>query len=239
MRLLIIRHGDPDYENDCLTEKGKKEAALLAEYLKDENIHAVYSSPLGRAKETCRFVTQKKGLSYEEKDWLREFNYGVNLPSGYKANPWDFMPAFWSEKKELYTEEWLYSDIFKNTDTPTRYAFVCKSLDELLEKHGYKRDGKNYRVMRANRDTVALFCHFGIESVLLSHLFSVSPVVLLQHTCALTTSVTTLYTEERERGIAAFRMCGFGDLSHLALGKELPSFSARFCETFDCKEERH
>ena len=26
MLLYIIRHGDPDYENDCLTKKGKKQA---------------------------------------------------------------------------------------------------------------------------------------------------------------------------------------------------------------------
>ena len=31
MRILMIRHGDPDYEHDSLTEVGKKEAALLAE----------------------------------------------------------------------------------------------------------------------------------------------------------------------------------------------------------------
>ena len=31
MRILFIRHGDPDYENDTLTEKGHREAALLAE----------------------------------------------------------------------------------------------------------------------------------------------------------------------------------------------------------------
>ena len=30
MRILLIRHGDPDYENDTLTEKGCREAELLA-----------------------------------------------------------------------------------------------------------------------------------------------------------------------------------------------------------------
>ena len=38
MRILIIRHGDPDYTNDTLTEKGHKEASLLAEKLKHEKI---------------------------------------------------------------------------------------------------------------------------------------------------------------------------------------------------------
>ena len=30
MRLLLVRHGDPDYVHDCLTEKGKREAMIAA-----------------------------------------------------------------------------------------------------------------------------------------------------------------------------------------------------------------
>ena len=30
MRILFIRHGDPDYANDTLTEKGRREASALA-----------------------------------------------------------------------------------------------------------------------------------------------------------------------------------------------------------------
>ena len=33
MRLLIVRHGDPDYSIDSLTEKGWKEAEYLSERL--------------------------------------------------------------------------------------------------------------------------------------------------------------------------------------------------------------
>lgn len=31
MKLLIVRHGDPDYSIDSLTEKGWREAELLSE----------------------------------------------------------------------------------------------------------------------------------------------------------------------------------------------------------------
>ena len=34
MKLLIVRHGEPNYEDDCLTEKGRREATALAERLK-------------------------------------------------------------------------------------------------------------------------------------------------------------------------------------------------------------
>ena len=47
MRLLIIRHGDPDYARDNLTEKGKREAKLLSEMLAKDKIDYLYCSPLG------------------------------------------------------------------------------------------------------------------------------------------------------------------------------------------------
>ena len=53
MRLLIVRHGDPDYSIDSLTEKGWKEAEYLSERLSKLDVKDFYVSPLGRAKDTA------------------------------------------------------------------------------------------------------------------------------------------------------------------------------------------
>ena len=45
MRILFIRHGDPDYINDTLTKKGHREAKLLAERAADLNLGSCYVSP--------------------------------------------------------------------------------------------------------------------------------------------------------------------------------------------------
>ena len=50
MKLHIIRHGDPDYDRDTLTERGWREAELLAERTGKMGISAFYVSPLGRAQ---------------------------------------------------------------------------------------------------------------------------------------------------------------------------------------------
>ena len=84
-----------------------------------------------------------------------------------------------------------------------------------------------------------LFCHFGVECVLLSHNMKISPLVLWHNFVALPTSVTTLITEEREQGKALFRCNAFGDISHLYAGGEPASFQARFCETYSNFDERH
>ena len=115
---------------------------------------------------------------------------------------------------------------------------MTKEFDALLASHGYERDGEYYRAVRPNRDILALFCHFGLECVLLSHLMHVSPMILWHQMCAAPSSVTTVYTEERRAGIANFRVSSFGDTSHLYAGGEEPSFAARFCETYDSEGER-
>ena len=49
MHLIFIRHGDPDYTIDSVTEKGKKELELLADRLAGFNATEFYVSPMGRA----------------------------------------------------------------------------------------------------------------------------------------------------------------------------------------------
>ena len=44
MKLLLIRHGEPDYSIDSLTEKGWKEAELLSEKLCKMKIDEFYVS---------------------------------------------------------------------------------------------------------------------------------------------------------------------------------------------------
>ena len=101
------------------------------------------------------------------------------------------------------------------------------------------REENYYRAVRPNTDAVVLFCHFGVECVMLAHLIGVSPMVLWQGLCAAPSSVTVLSTEERREGIVSFRINTFGDTGHLHAGGREPSFSARFCETFGNSAERH
>lgn len=77
MRLILIRHGDPDYEHDTLTQKGRREAALLAERTKTWKVDDVYTSPLGRARATAQPSLQNWGKEAVILDWAQEFFYLV------------------------------------------------------------------------------------------------------------------------------------------------------------------
>lgn len=241
MRLLIVRHAEPDYERDSLTEKGFREAELLKQRLVKEPLTAIYCSPLGRAQATAAPTLAALGRTAETCDWLREFEGTVvNPQTGKTVHAWDQMPALLNEDAAYYhPTAWRQTALYQTGNAVEKYDAVCAGLDALLARHGYVHDGRVFRVQRENTDTVILFCHFAVEAVMLSHLLHTGPVPLWQGLVALPSSVTELATEEREQGIASFRCSRFGDLSHLYAGGEPASFFARFCETYSNFDERH
>lgn len=239
MKILIIRHGDPDYSIDSLTPQGHIEAKLLAEKMKGMDIKAFYVSPLGRARKTAEYTLNEMGRTAEVCDWLREFSPKVDKPNIAQDVAWDWRPKDWTPVDDFYDlSKWSHVSAMEQAGVPEAYKYVTTEFDKLLAKHGYERDGRYYRAVNANEDTIVLFCHFGLECVLLSHLLGISPMLLWHGFCAAPTSVTTLVTEERERGVAYFRTLQFGDVSHLYMGGEEPSFAARFCETYDTPNQR-
>lgn len=235
MKLVIVRHADPDYTIDSLTLTGRKEAKLLSERLVKLAPFTPYCSPLGRAKKTASYTLKKLGMEAEILPWLTEFEGRVKESNGKENVCWDRLPSYWTEQDIYYTDKWYESDTMSELNVKEKYDAVCKGIDELLAKHGYVHEGRHFRVTNSNHDTVVLFCHFGVEAAIMSHLFSMSPMILWHNFVALPSSVTTIYTEEREEGIATFRTAAFGDLSHLYVKDQKPSFAARFCECFKDK----
>lgn len=252
MKILIVRHGDPDYSIDSLTETGWKEAEACALRMKniDEKcggFRGIYVSSLGRAKDTASCTL--KLLGREDAvicDWLREFWPRIKRPDSKAENEivWDWLPQDWTKESRYYhPTEWKNTPVMKAGGVDVEYDYVCQKLDELLASYGYERckeeDGQYYNVVKPNNDTIVLFCHFGMECLLLSHLIHCSPMVLWHNFCAAPTSVTTIYSEERREGIASFRVHSMGDTSHLYVQGMEPSFSGRFCECYSNVEERH
>lgn len=248
MKLIIIRHGDPDYVNDSLTEKGRREAELLADRVSKMKIDRIYVSPLGRARatmEACLNKMDKEGIKYPDPvtiDWLREFPTLINRPdkTEKKSICWDWMPDDWTAVDEFYDfKRWMDHPVFKEADVESEIRKVYKGFEELLKELGYVRYERYFKAERPNNDTIVFFCHFGLESVLLSYLLNI-PLMLIWHGfIAAPTAVTTIYTEERREGKAYFRVSAFGDTSHLYIADEPPAFSGRFCECFTNEDERH
>ncbi|MBO4762973.1 MAG: histidine phosphatase family protein [Lachnospiraceae bacterium] len=238
MKIIIVRHGDPDYKHDSLTERGKKEAEALSERMKNVKADYCYVSPLGRAKETAAACLPKMHMEAEELVWLREFAPIVERPQK-KGVAWDWLPQDWTEMPHAFDlEKWPEHPALKAAHVEEEAEWICREFAALLEKHGYRKEGKYFKAVHSNNDTLVFFCHFGLECILLSYLLNIPAFVLWHATIATPTSVTTVATEERRDGVAQFRMNAFGDTSHLYAAGIEPSFSGRFRECFTNEDER-
>lgn len=84
-RLYLVRHGatnltaEDRFSGDIgveLSDEGRRQATLLGQRLEQEEITALYSSPLGRTLETARIVATHCELTIEARDALREVSHG-------------------------------------------------------------------------------------------------------------------------------------------------------------------
>ncbi len=240
MRIIFVRHGDPDYANDTLTEKGVREATLLAKRAKDWKVDDVYCSPLGIAKRTAEYTLNEWGKEAVTYEWLKEFFVPVKDPeSGRDRIAWDFMPKYWTNEKELFDkDEWVNAPVMKTGNIQEEYKRVCDEFDKLLLSYGYERDGNYYKTKDGGNGkpqsdkTIVIFCHLGITFALMSHLLSISPLILWQGFFVAPTSVTVLNTEERVPNEAFFRVQTLGCTKHLISGDEPISGSGYFAEVF-------
>ncbi len=106
-RLLFIRHALNDWVGKrvagwtpgvSLNEKGRQQAARLAEWLDDVPLEAIYSSPLERALETAQPIAQSHNLELQIRDTLGETRYGElegkPLEEVMKSDLWEQFRAY-------------------------------------------------------------------------------------------------------------------------------------------------
>ena len=234
MKLMFVRHAEPWYAIDSLTEKGHREAALLAERLSRLDVTAFYTSPLGRARETARYTLEKTERVAEVLPWLAEYRgRAVDPETGRHRIPWDLKPSIWLERDALrHEEDWLSDPIMAQGNVADIWEETKAGLDELLGRYGFVRDGRIWRCDDNKPETLVLFCHFGITAACLGYLLGISPVLLWHTFCAQPSSVTTLITEERVKGECVWRCMQLGDIGHLYAGDEPYSTAALYPECY-------
>ena len=234
MEIIIVRHCEPNYEIDSLTPKGWREAELLSDKLSKMEIDEWYCSPHGRAKDTASCTMKKVGQEAIVYDWLREFKGTVKYDFLDKPiRCWDMLPSYWTKEEKYYSrDDWYKADLIQAGNTGAEYKWVTEEFDKFLAERGYVHESGCFRVEKANHKRIVFFCHFGVSCVLLAHLLGVSPYTFFQGFVMQPSSVTSVVTEEREEVIASFRIRSYGDVSHLYVADEEPSFMARFCECF-------
>ncbi len=186
--IILARHGETEWNvNEVfrgridikLNETGIKQAELLAEYLSNTKIDAIYSSPLKRAVKTAETIAGYHKLDVEIAPGLIDFDYGK----------WQGLPH--QEVKDKYKElyaEWINS--------PNRVKIPAgESLNDVRKRAMSVVDD----VIAKYKGAVVLVAHRVVNKVLIcallgldnSHFWNIR-----QDTCGITT-----FSYENERFI--------------------------------------
>lgn len=235
MRILLLRHAEPDYTVDSLTPKGRVEAELLSRRLSVYDIEKIYVSPLGRAKDTAEYTLQRLGKRAEILPWLREFSGSYPDPETGKRRivAWDVKPRIWTAFPGIADiSTWCDAPVFDQGDVRKVWGETVEGTNELLGRYGYIKDGPVWRAQHNVDRTIALFCHFGIAMAIAGYLTDISPMVLWHHTLCCPSSLTEIVTEERIQGEVSFRITKLGDLTHLESAGEKRSTAGLFPECY-------
>ena len=235
MRILLVRHAEPDYTVDSLTPKGWEEAELLSRRMARFDISDFYVSPLGRARDTANCTLKKLGRTAEILPWLAEFRgtYPDPETGENRIVAWDVKPRLWTALPGVYESvSWLEAPVFERGSVREVWRETTEGVDALMARYGYRKDGPVWRCENNTDKTIALFCHFGISMAVLAYLMDLSPVVLWHRVLCLPSSVSEVVTEERVRGEVSFRITKLGDLTHLEEAGRIRSTAGLFPECY-------
>ena len=176
MRIVFVRHGEPDYEHDCLTPAGREQALAAAERLKEENIEEIWASPLGRAQETALAASSVLGLPVKTLDFMREVHWGSRdgSPLFADGHPWNMADELARLAVDLSRKDWREHPFFRNNTVLDCVDLVESGIDRWLESFGYIRDGFYYRCVRqdSTQKTIALFSHGGSSCAAMGHILN-------------------------------------------------------------------
>jgi broad specificity phosphatase PhoE len=157
-RLLLIRHGEVEarYQRIFggridmnLSPRGKRQAKILADYLRVKTIDAIYASPMKRVQQTLAPTLKNRSHKQVIFPDLREIDFGDWTGHGWEAvrSKYDFAVHEWLHKiEDPGSPNGESGKIFR--------ARVEPCLREIVNKH----KGEN----------VAIFCHGGVIRMIIS-----------------------------------------------------------------------
>ncbi len=153
MILYCVRHGESQFnaegriqgQHDVpLSDRGRQQAAALAQALANCQIEAVFSSPLARATQTATALAERCGLSLRIDDRLQEIHAGI------------FQGLLWSETRQQHADlagRWLAQEPdFVIPGGESRRALAARGVEALSA------------IRRTGQARVAVVSHGGLLS---------------------------------------------------------------------------
>ena len=220
MLLYIVRHGDPDYATDSLTERGHLQARAVANRMRDAKINKVYCSPMGRARQTAEPTCKLLGLECNIEDWSHEISNDdlfTPFPDGIPKSITNVQNTYYRDNGiiKLSYEDTYSCPGINEAHMEEPVAFIEKNGYDFLERLGYRHEGDVFKITKKNDDRIALFCHSAMARAWISILFRIPLHVVWASFAYTHTGVTVLEFKNNENGVTAPKCLCFSDMSHL------------------------
>lgn len=216
MRIVFVRHGHPNYEKDCLTELGHRQAAAAAERLRHECVEKIYSSTCGRAFETAQHLGDVIGLPVVGCDFMREISWGDVDGKPYEnGHPWTIVDEMVARGESIMDANWREHLEFRNNRLLDCCDKVAAGADAWLAELGYVREGLFYRVKPGAPKVIAAFGHGGETAAMLTHLFNLPFPLACQAMGPDYTGITIVDFPDRIGDLVAPRFELMNDARHI------------------------
>lgn len=152
--IYITRHGQTDWNvlkkvmgkcDEPLNQKGIEQANITKDRVKDISFDLIICSPLLRAKQTAKIISQSKNVEIIYDDRISERNFGEF--EGLKTSEFDFLGYWDYYKNEHYKKAENIQDFFERI-----YTF----LNHITAKY----EDKNVLLVTHGGVSVAVACYF-------------------------------------------------------------------------------
>lgn len=223
MIFYFIRHGDPVYSPNSLTELGKRQAEAAAKRLAQHGIDEIYASTSNRALQTALPLSELVKKPIIQLDWCNE----------------DYAWEEFTLTDENGNRNWLFSDkktrTFLHSREITEMGFhwsdhqffhekvkegifrIDRETDRFLEQLGYLHDRENarYNIIKQNNKRIALFAHQGFSMAFLSSVLDIPYPVFASSFDITHTGISVIYFPDSIDGVTTPTMLEHSNDSHL------------------------
>jgi alpha-ribazole phosphatase len=167
LEILLIRHGETEYNSSKkftgitdvgLNERGKSQAVMLGEALKDEIFDHIYSSDLKRCVDTGIHLkcTTDRTLSKE----LREMNFGR-----WEGLTYDEIKQKYPDELEKWEADWTDFVISNGESFSIMSKRVIKEFEEIVKKHNGHNGDCRIAIISHSGCIRTIFAHYIIGSI--------------------------------------------------------------------------
>ncbi len=233
MIFYYIRHGDPIYNPDSLTELGHKQAAALAKRLSLYGLDEIYCSTSMRARMTADYTCKALGLTPTLLDWTNE-KYAFSELSVLREDgrrSWayyldEYRAKMTSPQARAAGMDWHKLPDFKDTTFTAGMERIHRETDAFFRSLGFEHDRQNacYKRIAESEKRIALFAHEGFGKAFLSSILDLPyPFVATRYELS-HTSVTVIFFDEKKERIFP-RVLQWANDSHLYKENLLTGYS--------------